>query len=121
MLTFISKFLRWEEGIGDGGVKASRQIFNHPSVRKKTEKRKKDDGGRGGVGCLFIRRKSGPLGANEIDDVSSEGFKVNRSCEGKMERKKERKIFYFNPHISIKRDSESYGEKRREKKYDDHE
>ena len=42
MLTFISKFLR-------------------------TEKRKKDDGrerGRGdlwgGVGCLFIRRKSGP-------------------------------------------------------------
>ena len=73
-------------------------------------------GGGGGVGCLFIRRKSGPLGANEIDDVSSEGFKVNRSCEGKMERKKERKIFYFNPHISIKRDSESFGEKKRRKK-----
>lgn len=100
------------------------RFFIIPLFGKKTEKRKKDDGGRrgvGGVGCLFIRRKSGPLGANEIDDVSSEGFKVNRSCEGKMERKKERKIFYFNPHISIKRDSESFGEKRREKKYDDHE
>lgn len=106
--------------MGRGGVKESRQIFYHPSVRKKTEKRKKDDGGVGGVGCLFIRRESSPLGANEIDDVRSEGFKVNRSCEGKMERKKEKKN-YFNPHISIKRDSESYGEKKREKKYDDHE
>lgn len=69
-------------------------FFYHPSVRKKTEKRKMmGGGGVWGVVCLFIRRKSGPLGANEIDDVSSEGFKVNRSCEGKMERKKEK--FFF--------------------------
>lgn len=82
--------------LGRGVSKNQERFFIIPLFGKKQKSARKmmGGGGVGGVGCLFIRRKSGPLGANEIDDVSSEGFKVNRSCESKIERKKIKNFFF---------------------------